>query len=69
MKTENKTVNKRLDSLLPELIQSYDYKLRMLEGIAKDGFTPENYQTLKQKTLLSLSVGKTKSSTRRKRRV
>ena len=69
VKTENKTGNKRLDSLLPELIQSYDYKLRMLEGIAKDGFTPENYQTLKQKTLLSLSVGKTKSSTRRKRRV
>ncbi len=70
VKTENKAVAKRLNTLVPDLMQSYDFKMQLLSDIAKQGFTSENYQRLKQKAMLeSLSVGKTKSSTRRKRRV
>jgi len=70
VKTENKAVAKRLNTLVPDLMQSYDFKMQLLSDITKQGFTSENYQRLKQKAMLeSLSVGKTKSSTRRKRRV
>ena len=67
VKTENKTTKKRLESILADLTLSYDYKLRMLDGIAKTGFTPEGYQTLKQKTLLSLSEGKPQGARRRRK--
>jgi GTPase SAR1 family protein len=68
VKTENKAVAKRLNTLVPDLMQSYDFKMQLLSDITKQGFTSENYQRLKQKAMLESMKNEDKKPRRAQRR-
>ena len=68
VKTENKAVAKRLNPLVPDLMQSYDFKMQLLSDITKQGFTSENYQRLKQKAMLESMKNEDKKPRRAQRR-
>jgi hypothetical protein len=68
VKTENKAVAKRLNTLVPDLMQSYDFKMQLLSDITKQGFTSENYQRLKQKAMLESMKNEDKKTRRAQRR-